>query len=70
MRYEKLVINFADINIYKLVQNNLARDRVHYREFTPSLMLKLAERLQRCNQEWGLKIATCAEGEEWWIKCE
>jgi DNA repair photolyase len=61
---EKLIISFADINIYKKVQNNLARERVNYREFTPSLMLELAERLQRCNQEWGLKIATCAEGIE------
>lgn len=59
---EKLVISFADINIYKKVKNNLTRGHVNYREFVPPLMLELAEGLQRRNREWGLKIATCAEG--------
>lgn len=59
---EKLVISFADINIYKKVRSNLARARVNYHEFDPPLMLELAERLQQLNREWGLKIATCAEG--------
>lgn len=61
---EKLVISFADIGIYKKVQNNLAREQVRYREFTPELMTELAERLSVLNREWGLKIATCAEGIE------
>ncbi len=59
---EKLVISFADINVYKKVQNNLARAHVNYREFTPELMRELAEGLSKRNREWGLKIATCAEG--------
>lgn len=61
---EKLVISFADIGIYKKVQNNLAREQVRYREFTPELMTELVERLSVLNREWGLKIATCAEGIE------
>ncbi len=59
---EKLVISFADIAIYKKVRNNLTRERVNCREFTPELMLDVACRLQALNREWGLKIATCAEG--------
>lgn len=61
---ERLVISFADIGNYKKVQNNLARERVRYREFTPELMTELAQGLSVLNQEWGLKIATCAEGIE------
>ncbi len=59
---ERLVISFADIKVYKKVQNNLAREHINYREFTPELMVAVAERLQALNREWGLKIATCAEG--------
>lgn len=59
---ERLVISFADIGSYKKVQNNLAREKVRYREFTPELMTELAQRLSVLNREWGLKIATCAEG--------
>lgn len=61
---ERLVISFADIGVYKKVQNNLAREKVHYREFTSELMTDLAQRLSVLNREWGLKIATCAEGIE------
>jgi DNA repair photolyase len=59
---ERLVISFADIQCYKKVQNNLAREKVNYRDFTPDFMIAVAERLQVLNREWGLKIATCAEG--------
>jgi DNA repair photolyase len=59
---EQLVISFADIKVYRKVQNNLAREHINYREFTPELMVAVAERLQALNREWGLKIATCAEG--------
>lgn len=59
---ERLVISFADIGSYKKVQNNLAREKVRYQEFTPKLMTELAQRLSVLNREWGLKIATCAEG--------
>ena len=58
---EKLVISFADIGIYRKVQNNLTREDVPFREFTPPAMMELAERLQQHNQKWGFKIATCAE---------
>lgn len=61
---ERLVISFADIGVYKKVQNNLAREKVNYREFNPQLMTELAQRLSLLNREWGLKIATCAEGIE------
>ena len=59
---ERLVISFADIAIYNKVRNNLAREKVNYRDFSPELMVEVAQRLQRLNREWGLKIATCAEG--------
>lgn len=58
---EKLVISYADINIYKKVKHNLERGHINYREFVPPLMQEVAERLQQLNREWGLKIATCAE---------
>ncbi len=59
---EKLVISFADIGIYRKVRGNLSRAGVNYLEFTPALMEAVAERIQRLNREWGLKVATCAEG--------
>ncbi len=59
---ERLVISFADIKVYRKVQNNLAREHINYREFTPELMVQVAQRLQSLNREWGMKIATCAEG--------
>lgn len=58
---ERLVISFADIAVYTKVRNNLAREHVHYHEFTPELMIEIAKRLQTLNRQWGLKIATCAE---------
>lgn len=58
---EKLVISFADISLYKKVYNKLARKNIDYREFTPELMLEVAERLHKLNREWGFKITTCAE---------
>lgn len=61
---EKLVISFADISTYRKVRNNLVRGGINYREFTSALMHELAARLQQCNQEWGLRISTCAEGIE------
>ena len=61
---EKLVISFADIANYKKVRGNLVREHVNYREFTPELMIDVARRLQTLNREWGLKIATCAEGSD------
>ena len=59
---EKLVISFADIGIYKKVTGNLTRAGVSYREFDAPLMEAVAQRIQRLNREWGLKVATCADG--------
>lgn len=58
---EQLVISFADIGIYNKVRANLAREGVNYHEFTPALMVDVAQRLQALNRHWGLRIATCAE---------
>ncbi|NTW88169.1 MAG: DUF1848 domain-containing protein [Desulfobulbaceae bacterium] len=57
----KLVISFADINLYKKVRINLARQPHEYREFTTELMTIFAERLVALNEKWGLEIASCAE---------
>jgi hypothetical protein len=59
---ERLVVSFADIGVYTKVQRNLARENVHYREFTPDTMREVARRLQRLARDTGLTIATCAEG--------
>jgi hypothetical protein len=59
---KKLVISFADIEVYKKVRNNLARQPAQYMEFTPEQMLDFAQRLANMNKQWGLEIATCAEG--------
>jgi DNA repair photolyase len=59
---EKLVISFADINCYKKVQNNLYKKNIIYQEFAEEQMTKMAYGLNLLNREWGLKIATCAEG--------
>lgn len=57
---EKLVISFADIQEYRKVQNNLSK-AISYKDFTPELMREFAEKLSVANNQWGLKIATCAE---------
>ncbi len=58
---KKLVISFADINMYKKVRNNLARQPHEYREFTSELMVDFAKQLNELNKSWGFDIATCAE---------
>jgi hypothetical protein len=59
---ERLVVSFADIATYAKVQNNLTREGIAFREFTPDLMFHLAEGLQKFNRGWGLQLSTCAEG--------
>lgn len=56
---EQLVFSFADIGVYKKVQNNLKA--VNYIEFTKKTMEEFSYGLQRLNQKWKLKIATCSE---------
>lgn len=58
---EKLVISFADICVYKKVENNLKKEDVHYIEFTQESMIEIARGLQEINNEWGLEIGTCSE---------
>lgn len=57
----KLVISFADIECYKKVRNNLARQPAEYREFTPDLIRDFGKRLSDMNKQWKFEIATCAE---------
>lgn len=57
----KLVFSFADIGIYKKVENNLKKENINYIEFAPDTMIEFAEGLQKLNQKWNLEIATCAE---------
>lgn len=56
---EQLVFSFADIGVYKKVQNNLKA--VNYIEFKKKTMEEFAYGLQQLNQKWKLKIATCSE---------
>ncbi|MCD8044872.1 MAG: DUF1848 domain-containing protein [Tannerellaceae bacterium] len=58
---EKLVFSFADISIYRKVQQNLRKQRVAYREFDEHTMEELAAGLQQLNHAWGFTLATCAE---------
>lgn len=60
-RTERLVVSFADIQGYRKVAANLARERIAYCEFTPELMHRAAVRLQALGRALGLTVATCAE---------
>ncbi|HCY77659.1 MAG TPA: hypothetical protein DHV28_17240 [Ignavibacteriales bacterium] len=60
---EKLVFSYADIKVYTKVANNLKKEHIPYREFSPGDMVKFAEGLQELNKSWKLKLATCAEKE-------
>jgi DNA repair photolyase len=56
---EKLVFSFADIGVYKKVQNNLRG--VEYIEFDTRRMEEFARGLQALNKKWNLEISTCSE---------
>jgi len=58
---DKLVFSFADINIYKKVQNNLRHNSIPYHEFNEKTMNEFAAGLQRLNENWHFELATCAE---------
>ena len=58
---EKLVFSFADISIYKKVENNLKKEQVNYIEFTPDTMNKFAKGIYAINKDWGLQLGTCSE---------
>ena len=57
----KLVFSFADIGIYKKVENNLTKSNIQYIEFSLESMLQFAVGLEKLNKKWGLDLATCAE---------
>ncbi|MDR2292827.1 MAG: DUF1848 domain-containing protein [Prevotellaceae bacterium] len=58
---KKLVFSFADINIYRKVQNNLRSSSIPYQEFNEQTMNEYATGLQQLNENWNFELATCAE---------
>lgn len=58
---DKLVFSFADIGLYKKVQNNLLKNSIPYREFSEPTMHEFAAGLQKLNENWHFTLATCAE---------
>ncbi|WP_430812844.1 MULTISPECIES: DUF1848 domain-containing protein [unclassified Carboxylicivirga] len=57
----KLVFSYADISCYQKVRKNLSGHTNSYREFSEDEMNLFAEKLQKINENWKLKLATCAE---------
>ncbi|MFR9502046.1 MAG: DUF1848 domain-containing protein [Rikenellaceae bacterium] len=58
---EKLVFSYADIVAYRKVANNLTKNNIAYREFTPDEMNDFAQKLSILNKTWGYDLATCGE---------
>jgi len=58
---EKLVFSFADIQIYRKVEQNLTRDSISYREFDEDSMTEFAKGLQQLNRRWNFELGSCAE---------
>jgi len=58
---EKMVFSFADIKIYKKVQNNLRKNAINYQEFNEVRMNEFTAGLQQLNKTWKFEIGTCAE---------
>ncbi len=56
---EKLVVSFADIEVYRKVRINLGES--DYREMTRDECLCFAQGLSDLNANWGFDLATCAE---------
>jgi len=57
----KFVFSFADIKVYKKVQNNLRRYSIKYHEFSERQMNEFAAGLKDLNEKWKLEVGTCAE---------
>lgn len=58
----KLVFSYADISVYRKVQNNLRGASIAYQEWSRERMLSFADRLSQLNRErWGYELATCCE---------
>ena len=58
---EKMVFSFADIKLYKKVQNNLRKSSINYQEFNEGRMNDFALGLRQLNRNWNYEIGTCAE---------
>lgn len=58
---EKLVVSFADIEVYPKVKNNLHRLGIKSRSFTEADILQIAQGLQELSRRWRLTVATCGE---------
>ena len=58
---EKLVISFADIDVYPAVQNNLRRLGIAVCPFDEAAVRKIAQGLQKLNQQWKLTLAACGK---------
>jgi len=58
---EKLVFSFADIRVYKKVQQNLYKQDTSFREFSINEIIDFSKRLSQLNKKWNLKLATCSE---------
>ncbi|AVR44775.1 hypothetical protein C7S20_05560 [Christiangramia fulva] len=58
---KKMVFSFADIGIYRKVENNLKREVIRFKEFDFNTMRQVAKGLQELNKKWNFEIATCAE---------
>jgi len=58
---EKMVFSFADIRLYRKVQNNLRNSPINYQEFNEQTMNEFAQGLQQLNKNWNFEIGTCAE---------
>ena len=58
---EKLVFSYADIVLYKKVENNLKKSHVNYTEWTTAQMEEFAQRLSELNHKWHYQLATCGE---------
>jgi DNA repair photolyase len=58
---DKLVFSFADIKIYRKVQNNLQSSSIPYQEFNERTMNEFAAGLQYLNRNWHFELASCAE---------
>ena len=58
---KKMVFSYADISVYKNVQNNLMQKKIQYREITKKDMVEIAEGIVALNHKWNIEIATCGE---------
>lgn len=58
---DKLVFSFADINVYRKVNNNLSHLNDNYREFSSLEISSFAKGISEINKKWNLSLATCCE---------